>query len=298
MRRIARPSFSAMETLTSQKRHQSVLRIGLCQVLVSREKETSYKSAERAIARAVKDGAQLVVLPECWNCPYDTKEFRAYGEHVEDGPSVQKLKHWAQQYDITLVGGSIPTIDKDNKVYNTSITFNNKGEQVAVHHKVHLFDIDVPGGIRFQESETLSAGNQVTCFQVSPDIKAGVAICYDIRFPELSMKMAKEGCNLLIFPGAFNMTTGPAHWELLARARALDNQLFVATCSPARDPTASYTAWGHSSVIDPWGTVIATTQHEEDVVVVDMDFERVKTTRQAIPISTQKQTKVYGMIWE
>jgi len=117
-----------------------------------------------------------------------------------------------------------------------------------------LFDIDVPGKITFKESDTLSPGDNLTIID-SPWGKIGVGICYDIRFPELAMLMREKGVGLMVYPGAFNTTTGPLHWELLQRARAVDNQVFVATASPARNPDSSYQAWGHSSLISPWGEV-------------------------------------------
>jgi omega-amidase len=191
------------------------------------------------------------------------------------------------------------------------VSFDRNGKMLAKHRKVHLFDIDVPGGIRFKESDALAPGQSLTVFEGPkptghgtertydvPALRVGVAICYDIRFPELSMAMTRNGgASLLVFPGAFNMTTGPAHWELLARARAVDNQVFVALCSPARwDEKASYTPWGHSTVVDPWGTVIATTGHAPDLVVVDIDMTRVPQVRTAIPTSKQRRDDVYAQV--
>ena len=123
----------------------------------------------------------------------------------------------------------------------------------------------------------------------------GLAICYDIRFAELSMIMARRGCKLLVFPGAFNMTTGPAHWELLQRARAVDNQVFVAACSPARDETATYVAWGHSTVVNPWGQVIATTEEKEGIVYASIDFDEVASFRDSLPITKQRREDLYGV---
>ncbi|CAM9416275.1 unnamed protein product, partial [Hapterophycus canaliculatus] len=158
----------------------------------------------------------------------------------------------------------------------------------------HLFDIDVPGGITFKESDTLSPGNAITTVE-TPFGMIGVGICYDMRFPELSMAMRAAGSVLLCFPGAFNMTTGPAHWELLQRARALDNQCYVVTASPARNPDSKYQAWGHSSVVDPWGTVVATTEHEGALVVAEVDIGRVEEVRKGIPVSLQKRPDLYRL---
>jgi omega-amidase len=172
---------------------------------------------------------------------------------------------------------------------------------------VHLFDIDVPGRITFKESDTLSPGRQVTTFDAGPCFGAvGVGICYDVRFPELSLLMAARGARLIIYPGAFNMVTGPAHWELLMRARAVDAQAFVIGASPARTeapppPAAGapspkyphYTAWGHSIVVSPWGEVLAHAGADESLQIVDLEMGRVEEVRTNLPTSKQKRADVY-----
>eukprot|EP00186_Timspurckia_oligopyrenoides_P002688 CAMPEP_0182451386 /NCGR_PEP_ID=MMETSP1172-20130603/43690_1 /TAXON_ID=708627 /ORGANISM="Timspurckia oligopyrenoides, Strain CCMP3278" /LENGTH=269 /DNA_ID=CAMNT_0024649157 /DNA_START=290 /DNA_END=1099 /DNA_ORIENTATION=- len=259
--------------------------------------------AEKVVSEAAQNGARLAMLPECFNCPYGNKYFNQYSESLPDvgateencdSESIKALMRIAKKNNIYIVGGSIPEKGSDGKIYNTSISVSPEGIVLAKHQKMHLFDIDVPGKIRFIESETLSAGNQVTTFEMKDEgIKVGVGICYDIRFPELSLLMAKEGCQLLCFPGAFNMTTGPAHWELLGRSRALDNQLFLALCSPSRDESSSYHAWGHSTLFGPWGDVLATTGHEPDIVYGGVDLERLKQIRSSIPVQLQKREDVY-----
>ncbi|MEE6468314.1 hypothetical protein FKM82_008253 [Ascaphus truei] len=165
---------------------------------------------------------------------------------------------------------------------------------LAKHRKIHLFNIDVPGKICFQESETLSPGDSFSVFD-TPYCKVGVGICYDLRFAELAQIYTKKGCQLLIYPGAFNMTTGPAHWELLQRARALDNQVYVATVSPARDDKASYVAWGHSTVVNPWGEVIAKANTEETITFTDIDLQYLAEIRQQIPIHSQRRLDLYSV---
>jgi len=181
-----------------------------------------------------------------------------------------------------LIGGSIPE-RKDTKLYNTSLTFSPNGKLLAVHRKVHLFDIDVPGKIRFQESEVLTGGQTLTEVETEYG-KLGVAICYDVRFPEMAMIAARKGAVAMIYPGAFNLTyepflsnitnlsTGPLHWELLARARAVDNQIYVAMCSPARDMDASYSAWGHSTIVDPNGEIIAKAGEGEEIIYANLSI--------------------------
>eukprot|EP00184_Porphyridium_aerugineum_P002472 CAMPEP_0184706318 /NCGR_PEP_ID=MMETSP0313-20130426/36697_1 /TAXON_ID=2792 /ORGANISM="Porphyridium aerugineum, Strain SAG 1380-2" /LENGTH=305 /DNA_ID=CAMNT_0027167869 /DNA_START=379 /DNA_END=1296 /DNA_ORIENTATION=- len=289
-------------------------KIALCQVSVGKIKTENLEMAKTKIESAVKEhGVKLVMLPECFNCPYGNQFFEEYAEdlpnvgatleEVSSSPSVKMLCETAEKLKIYIVGGSIPERSSENgqnRIFNTSIVVSPKGDVIAKHRKVHLFDIDVPGGIRFMESDTLSPGKSLTTFNMKDTdgkeiCKIGVAICYDIRFPEFSMLMADEGCSLICIPGAFNMTTGPAHWELLGRARALDNQLYVAMCSPARDDKGPYTAWGHSSVIDPWGAVIATTEEREDTVVGEIDQARLIAVRKSIPIRNQKRNDIYEL---
>lgn len=177
-------------------------------------------------------------------------------------------------------------------MYNTCTVYDTEGNLIAKHRKVHLFDIDVPGKITFQESKTLSPGNSLTQFETDYG-KIGVGICYDLRFPEMAMIAARQGCIAMIYPGAFNLTTGPLHWELLQRARALDNQFFVATCSPARDMTANYHAWGHSTIVDPSGQILATTEHEETIIYADIDLKQIETIRKSIPVPSQRRFDLY-----
>jgi len=237
-----------------------------------------------------KQGAQLVSLPECFNSPYGTKYFPEYAEEIPGG-STEALASAAKENDVYVIGGSIPELD-DGKLYNTCCVFNNKGELIEKFRKIHLFDIDIPGKITFKESDVLTGGDKRSTFTVN-GVKVGLGICYDIRFAELALKYRREGCDLLVYPGAFNMTTGPAHWSKLATARALDNQMFVATASPARDMSADYHAWGHSMVVDPWGDVLAEAGDEQQLIVHDINLERMHEIRSNIPISMQRREQLY-----
>lgn len=195
-----------------------------------------------------------------------------------------------------LVGGSIPEADPDpatKKYYNTSLTFSPAGKLIATHRKVHLFDIDIPGKITFKESEVLYPGNKVTIVDLPEYGKIAVAICYDVRFPELAMIAARHGCFALIYPGAFNLTTGALHWKLQGQARAMDNQVYVGLCSPARDMSASYNAWGHSLVVNPMAEVMVEAGENEEIVYADLDGDKIEETRKGIPIYTQRRFDVY-----
>ena len=193
-----------------------------------------------------------------------------------------------------LLGGSIPElVPASKKYYNTSLLFSPEGKLLATHRKVHLFDIDIPGKIKFIESDVLSPGNKVTLVDIPPYGKIAVAICYDIRFPELATIAARKGCFLLLYPGAFNLTTGALHWSLQGRARAMDNQVYVALCSPARDMEATYHAWGHSMVVDPNAKVLVEAGEEEETVYAELKEGAIEETRKGIPLYQQRRFDVY-----
>ena len=189
---------------------------------VTADKAANLRHAEELL-RSVR-GADMAILPEMFCCPYDNSCFRAYGEPA-GGAAYQMLSRTARELGLWLVGGSLPELD-DGRVYNTSFVFDPQGVCVARHRKMHLFDIDVEGGQRFRESDTLSPGNDVTLFD-TPWGRMGLCICFDLRFEELCRVMALERARVLLAPAAFNMTTGPAHWELLLRQRAVDNRGYV-----------------------------------------------------------------------
>ncbi|KAG8495461.1 hypothetical protein CXB51_013093 [Gossypium anomalum] len=273
-------------------------KIGICQLAVTPDKERNIQHARKAIEEAAQKGAQLVVLPEIWNSPYSNDSFPVYAEDIDAGhdasPSTAMLSEVSSRLKITVVGGSIPERCRD-KLYNTCCVFGTDGKLKAKHRKIHLFDIDIPGKITFMESKTLTAGETPTI--VDTDVgRIGVGICYDIRFQELAMIYASRGAHLLCYPGAFNMTTGPLHWELLQRARAVDNQLYVATCSPARDAGAGYVAWGHSTLVGPFGEVLATTEHDEDIIIAEIDYSILEQRRANLPLAKQRRGDLYQLV--
>jgi omega-amidase len=270
--------------------------LALCQLAVGSDKEANWETARSAVKEAAGNGAKLVVLPEMWNCPYSNDSFPVYAEDIDGGasPSADVLSKIAKEHGVTLVGGSIPETS-DGKLYNTCCIYSPDGSLLGKHRKVHLFDIDIPGKISFKESETLSPGRRGTIVD-TPHGMIAIGICYDLRFPELAQLYAKQGANIVIYPGAFNTTTGPLHWELLLRARATDNQLFVAACSPARNEDASYHAWGHSTVVSPNGEVLATTEHQPGIVYAELDLDEVGERRRNMPLTQQKRTDLYELI--
>lgn len=275
------------------------VKVALCQLAVTSDKAQNIAHAKEVIEKAADDGAQLILLPEMWNCPYSNDSFPVFAEEIQApdfaaSPSAAMLSAVAASKKITIVGGSIPE-RRDGKLYNTSLVFGSDGALKGKFSKVHLFDIDIPGKMTFKESLTLTPGDELLVVDTEVG-RIGVAICYDIRFPELAMLYAARGVHMLCYPGAFNMTTGPLHWELLQRARATDNQVFVATCSPARDDSASYRAWGHSTLVGPFGEVLATTEHEEAVVLAEIDLSEIPQRRQSLPFTMQRRGDLYTLL--
>ncbi|CAG5059096.1 unnamed protein product [Parnassius apollo] len=270
------------------------LKIALVQLAVGPDKAKNVAHAVQEIHLAKEKGAQLVALPECFNSPYGTQFFNEYAEEVPSGSTCHALSKAAAEAGVCVIGGTLPE-RCGNKLYNTCTVWDNTGKLLARHRKMHLFDIDIPNKITFKESEVLSAGDQITTFEYQ-GIKIGLGICYDLRFFEMARLMADQGCSLLVYPGAFNMTTGPRHWELLGRARAVDQQLWVALVAPARDTSAHYVSWGHSALIDPWGAVRAQLADQPDTLLVDIDLSIVDEVRSQIPIRVQRRTDIYDTI--
>jgi omega-amidase len=279
------------------------VKLALVQLACTADKAHNLSHARSKVLEAVrKHDAGIVVLPECFNSPYGTKYFPKYAETLlpsppseEQSPSFHALSKIAAEAKVYLVGGSIPEFEPTSKkLYNTSLTFSPSGELLATHRKVHLFDIDIPGKIKFHESEVLSPGDKITMIDFPEYGKIGLGICYDVRFPELAMVAARKGAFLLLYPGAFNLTTGPAHWELLARGRAVDNQIYVGLCSPARDMSADYHAWGHSVIVDPNAEVLERLDETEGIIIAELKGERIDEVRKGVPVYEQRRFDVYA----
>lgn len=268
------------------------MKIALIQMSVTGNKGADIQAATEKLREAKRNGADAAVLPEMFCCPYDNACFRAYGEE-RDGPAQQTLSAAARELSLIVVGGSIPELD-DGRIYNTSFVYGRDGSLLARHRKAHLFDIDVAGGQRFRESDTLSPGNEITTFETEFGTM-GLCICFDLRFEELARCMALRGAKVIFVPAAFNMTTGPAHWELLFRQRAVDNQCFTVGVSPARNQQASYMAYGNSLAVDPWGCVLVRAGSEETTLYADLDFSRIDAVRSQLPILSARRTDLYEL---
>ncbi|KAK4203806.1 carbon-nitrogen hydrolase [Triangularia verruculosa] len=314
-RKMSTPAPPPAQTTPGTTLLRQPVTLACVQLPSTASKSTNLSHAASAVSSAVKSTkAKIVVLPECFNSPYGTDHFPSYAEPLpsdpanpspELNPSFLALQKIARENEVYLIGGSIPELvvsesdPSSKKYYNTSLIFGPGGKLLATHRKVHLFDIDIPDKIKFTESDILSPGNKLTVIDLPEYGKIAVAICYDIRFPELAIIAARKGCFALIYPGAFNLTTGPLHWKLLGQARAVDNQLYVALCSPARDITEGvYHAYGHSLIVDPMAQVLAEAGEGEQVVSALLDGSKIEEARKGIPLRDQRRFDVYPDVSE
>ena len=227
-------------------------------------------------------------------CPYVTEAFPVYAEEA-GGRVWEFCSRLARKYGVWLIAGSIPEKDQEGKIYNTSFVFNRQGEQAARCRKAHLFDVSIENGQRFRESDTLSSGNELTVFDTEFG-KIGLCICYDLRFPEYIRLMALKGAVAVFVPAAFNPTTGPAHWELLFRSRAVDNQIYVAGIAPARNPQSAYRSWGHTLAVDPWGTLLGELGTDPGILQVTFNLPRLHQIRRELPVLSQRRGDLYSLL--
>lgn len=271
-------------------------RVGVIQMLVTDDKQANLDKAQAMIIKAHQQGAEVVVLPEVFNSPYQTALFPEYAEPYS-GPSTELLARLARELRILLVGGSIIEQDISGKLYNSSFVFDETGNLLARHRKIHLFDIDLPGKVTIRESDTLDAGDTITVVKHN-NLCFGLMICYDCRFTELSRAAVLEGAELLVIPAAFSAATGEVHWDMLMRSRAVDNQCYVIAASPARNPKASYKVWGHSMVVDPWGRILAEAEEDETIIYAQLDFELLGQIRRELPLLQHRRRDVYELIYK
>lgn len=258
-------------------------KIALVQIKGFSDKDKTIEKMRRKVIEAAETGADIIVLPEMWNCPYGTKFFREYGEYENDSRSLRELSSLAKETKTYIFGGTIAELDED-KVYNTCYIFDRNGNKIGKHRKHHLFDVDIKGKMRFKESDVLSPGDDITVVDTEFG-KIGVAVCYDVRFARDFDIMTKElGAKAFIIPAAFNTTTGPKFWQIIMQGRAVDNQSFIMACAPALDKDAPYDAYGHSCVISPWGEVIKMAGYEESILTAKINMDEVDEARKQIPI--------------
>ena len=261
------------------------LKIASVQMVSTPDLEQNLNTASKLIKQATDEGAQLIVLPEyfCMMGLKDTDKVRIR-EPLRSGPIQDQLARIAQDNHIHLVAGTIPLEAKDsNKVLNTTLAFDSNGKQIGRYDKIHLFGFQTTTE-RYQESETIEAGDTPGLLKVQINNQEwvfGLSICYDIRFPELYRAMGTVDCHII--PAAFTYTTGKAHWEILLRARAIENQSYVISSAQGGIHLNQRRTWGHSMLIDPWGTVLADLPEGEGFITGVLSKEKLNEVRSQLP---------------
>ena len=235
----------------------------------------------RSLLGKVPDSTDLIVFPEMFSTPYEYDCFERDAE-TKDGESCHFLKEIAIAYHALVIGGSMPE-RVGNAVFNTTFVYDKTGTMITKYRKQHLFAVEYPDGSTFDESRVLSAG-QGDCLFDTDHGRIGVMICFDVRFPVLASRLAKSGAQYFAVPAAFNTYTGPMHWHVTMRARAIDNQTFLFAASPARNSHGSYEPYGHSLIVDPFGIILAEASESPDVITATIDPGQVSRARKTIPI--------------
>jgi predicted amidohydrolase len=268
------------------------LRVACVQMNASASKATNLERMEALVARAGATGADVVVLPEKWTGIGGPAVLRELAEPLEGGETVAAMSSWARRHGITLVGGSIPERREGReKLSNTCIVFDPQGEVAAVYRKIHMFDVEV-GGHVYRESEAEEPGEgPVVC--EAEGWALGLTVCYDLRFPELYRILAVEGAELVTVPAAFTLYTGKDHWELLVRARAVENQCYVAAANQWGAHADGKAAFGRTSIVDPWGVVLAQAADEDAVVTAELDRAHLQRIRRSLPSLANRQPAAY-----
>jgi len=256
--------------------------IAATQMTSGADKAANLETAARLVRKAAKFGAQLIGLPEnfAWMGPEPERDANA---EALDGPTLLQISQLARELSVTILGGSVLERGApQGRLYNTSVLFGPDGQRLAVYRKIHLFDVEVGDGQKYRESAAVAPGEEIVVAD-SPAGKVGLSVCYDLRFPELYRRHADAGAVLLTVPAAFTLATGKDHWEVLLRARAIENQAYVlAPAQQGRHPKDRMT-WGHAMVVDPWGLVTARCSEGEGVAVAELDLELVARVRRNLP---------------
>lgn len=257
------------------------MKVAAIQMVSVSNPEINIQTADRLLKLAKSQGAELAVLPEYWSIMglRDTDKV-AFAEQSGQGVLQTFLAQKAKDLQMTIIGGTIPLKSDDNhKIYNACLVFDPNGKQIARYDKIHLFGF-TNGEESYQESNTIQAGNDIVSFD-SAIGKVGLGICYDLRFPELFRNMG--ACSLLVLPAAFTYTTGQAHWEILLRARAIENQCYVLASAQGGTHDSGRRTWGNSVLIDPWGKVLNCLEEGEGVVIADLDLDAIQKIRNNLP---------------
>jgi deaminated glutathione amidase len=278
------------------------MRIAALQMITGADAQSNLDRAAALIQEAASQGASMVALPEyfCFMGANDRDKLAIAEAAVPIGalpgsqtPLQQHLSQWAQQWGVWILGGTVPIAGSDaDHVYNASIVFSATGQVAARYDKMHLFCFD-NGRERYDEGQVLQAGQTpVACDMPieGGDWRLGLSVCYDLRFPELYRHLMKPPCDILAVPAAFTYTTGQAHWELLLRARAVENQCYVIAPAQGGRHDNGRRTWGHSMVIDPWGEVLAVLPEGEGVVMAEVKAERLVQVREQLPALSHRRS--------
>ena len=228
-----------------------------------------------------------------WICPYKTELFPIYAEE-EGGDTWRLISELARKYNVYIVAGTVPEKDAEGRIYNTCYAFNRQGEQIGKQRKVHLFDCYRNGVPLFRESDTLTPGNGFCVFDTEW-CKMGLNVCFDIRFPESARFAALGGAKIIFNPSAFNMTTGPAHWEVAFKQRAIENQVYMVGTAPARNPEQGFTAYGHSIITDPWGGTVLELEDKPATAIGEINLDYVEKIRSKLPMLSARRTDLYEL---
>jgi predicted amidohydrolase len=269
------------------------VRAAAVQLNATADKDRNLQTAEELVRGAASEGAGLIVLPEKWNVLGDAEALVAGAEPLS-GPSIAAVRSWARELGVAICAGSIAERSEDReRLSNTSALIAPDGELAAVYRKIHMFDVDV-GGVAYRESDTEEPGAELVVGAVA-GVPVGLSICYDLRFPELYRILALRDARVITVPAAFTMETGRDHWEVLLRARAIENQLFCVAAGQVGEAPPHYRSYGRSMIVDPWGTVLATAPDAECFIVADLRFERLDEVRSAIPSLANRRPESY--VW-
>jgi len=266
-------------------------RIACIQLCAGPSPDDNLAAAEVLVRRAAAAGADIALLPERWEAFGSSDELRAAAQPL-DGPRLAAVQGWARELGLAIVAGSVAErVAGDERLRNTSVAFDRDGRQVAAYRKIHQFDVDLPGQ-RVRESDTDAPGTGGVIAALG-DVQVGLTICYDLRFPELYRAYALAGATVITVPAAFLERTGRDHWEVLLRARAIENQCFVAAANQYGRLPAGITAYGRSMVVDPWGTVIAQASDGHGVIVAECDHELLARVRAQVPSLAHRRPEAY-----
>ena len=252
------------------------------------DKARNLETAVRLIRRAASLGARLVGLPENFSWMGPDAE-RAEAAEPLHGPTLSTLATLARELKITLVAGSIPERGSaDGRFFNSSALFGPDGQRLAVYRKIHLFDVEVGDGARYRESESVAPGTQVITAETELG-RIGMSVCYDLRFPELYRRLVSDGATILTVPSAFTLTTGKDHWEVLLRARAIENQAYVLAPAQFGRHSENRITYGHALVVDPWGLVIGRASEGEGLALGAIDPSLQSRIRKNLPCLSHRR---------